>query len=299
MDPSAAATTFRTLRDLMRHAVTRFQQAGLAYGHGSDNAYDEAAYLLLHTLHLPPDRLEPFLDARLLPDEVAALLQVIDRRVTERLPAAYITHEAWLRDYRFYVDERAIVPRSHIAELILEGVASSHQDPEFVSSCLDLCTGSGCLAILLALAYPDASVDAVDLSPDALEVARRNVADYGLEKRVRLVESDLFAGLKNRQYQIIVSNPPYVGAADMAALPPEYRHEPDMALAGGEDGLDVVRRILAASRRHLAAEGILIVEVGSGREQVEAAFPDLDFTWLETSAGGDPVFLLERDQLPG
>jgi len=191
------------------------------------------------------------------------------------------------------------VPRSHIAELILEGVASSHQDPEFVSSCLDLCTGSGCLAILLALAYPDASVDAVDLSRDALAVARRNVEDYGLQERVRLVESDLFAGLKGRQYQIIVSNPPYVDAADMASLPREYRHEPALALAGGEDGMDVVRRIITRARRHLAPEGILIVEVGSGRERVEAAFPGLDFIWLETSAGGDPVFLLERDQLPG
>ena len=295
----AAAATFRTLRDLLRHAVTRFQQAQLAYGHGNDNAYDEAAYLLLRTLHLPLDRLDPFLDARLLPEEIAALLQVIDRRVTERLPAAYITREAWLRDYRFYVDERVIVPRSHIAELILEGVASSHQDPEFVSSCLDLCTGSGCLAILLALAYPDASIDAVDLSRDALEVARCNVEDYGLQERVRLVESDLFAGLKGRQYQIIVSNPPYVDAADMASLPREYRHEPALALAGGEDGMDVVRKIIARARRHLAPEGILIVEVGSGRGRVEAAFPGLDFIWLETSAGGDPVFLLERDQLPG
>ena len=294
-----AAATFRTLRDLLRHAVTRFQQAGLSYGHGNDNAYDEAAYLLLHALHLPLDRLDPFLDARLLPSEVEALLHVIDRRVTERLPAAYLTHEAWLRDYRFYVDERVIVPRSHIAELILEGVASSHQDPEFVSSCLDLCTGSGCLAILLALTYPDASVDAVDLSPEALEVARRNVEDYALQSRVRLVQSDLFAGLSGRRYQVIVSNPPYVDAADMATLPQEYRHEPRMALAGGEDGLEIVRGILARAREHLAPEGILIVEVGSGRQRVEAAFPDLEFTWLETSAGGDPVFLLERDQLPG
>lgn len=299
MSMEHASATFRTLRDLLRHAVTRFQQAQLAYGHGNDNAYDEAAYLLLHALHLPLDRLEPFLDARLLPDEIAALLRVIDRRVSERLPAAYITREAWLRDYRFYVDERVIVPRSHIAELILEGVTSSHQDPEFVSSCLDLCTGSGCLAILLALAYPDASVDAVDLSGEALEVARRNVADYGLQARVNLVQSDLFAGLAGRQYQIIVSNPPYVDASDMAALPQEYRHEPRMALEGGEDGLDIVRGILAGARDHLAPEGILIVEVGSGRERVEAAFPDLEFIWLETSAGGDPVFLLERDQLPG
>ncbi len=297
MEPAAA--TFRTLRDLLRHAVTRFQQAGLSYGHGNDNAYDEAAYLLLHTLHLPLDRLESFLDAHLLPSEVETLLHVIERRVTERLPAAYLTHEAWLRDYRFYVDERVIVPRSHIAELILEGVTSSHQDPEFVSSCLDLCTGSGCLAILLALTYPDASVDAVDLSPEALEVARRNVEDYALQSRVRLVQSDLFAGLSGRRYQVIVSNPPYVDAADMATLPPEYRHEPRMALAGGEDGLDIVRGILARAREHLAPEGILIVEVGSGRQRVEAAFPGLEFTWLETSAGGDPVFLLERDQLPG
>ncbi|MCW5623077.1 MAG: 50S ribosomal protein L3 N(5)-glutamine methyltransferase [Burkholderiales bacterium] len=295
---SGAATRFDTLRDLLRYAVTCFERAQLAYGHGSQNAYDEAAYLLLRTLHLPLDRLEPFLDARLLPDEVAAVLQVIERRVTQRLPAAYITREAWLGDYRFYIDERAIVPRSHIAELILQGVASSHQDPEFVSSCLDLCTGSGCLAVLLALAYPDAVIDAVDVSHDALEVAQRNVADYALQARVRLIQSDLFAALSGRQYQVIVSNPPYVSAEDMAALPQEYRHEPAMALAGGTDGLDLVRRILAQARAHLAPEGILLVEIGSGRERLEAAFPELDFTWLETSAGGDPVFLLERDQLP-
>lgn len=295
---SGAAARLDTLRDLLRYAVTCFERAQLAYGHGSQNAYDEAAYLLLRTLHLPLDRLEPFLDARLLPDEVAAVLQVIERRVTQRLPAAYITREAWLGDYRFYIDERAIVPRSHIAELILQGVASSHQDPEFVSSCLDLCTGSGCLAILLALAYPDATIDAVDLSQDALEVAQRNVADYALQARVRLIQSDLFAALPGRQYQVIVSNPPYVSAEDMAALPQEYLHEPAMALAGGTDGLDLVRRILAQARVHLAPEGILLVEIGSGRERLEAAFPELDFTWLETSAGGDPVFLLERDQLP-
>lgn len=298
MDSGAAAARLDTLRDLLRYAVTCFEQARLAYGHGSQNAYDEAAYLLLRTLHLPLDRLEPFLDARLLPDEVAAVLQVIERRVTQRLPAAYITREAWLGDYRFYIDERAIVPRSHIAELILQGVTSSHQDPEFVSSCLDLCTGSGCLAILLALAYPDATIDAVDVSREALEVAQRNVADYALQARVRLVESDLFSALAGRQYQIIVSNPPYVSAEDMAALPQEYRHEPAMALEGGTDGLDLVRRILAQARMHLAPEGILLVEIGSGRERLEAAFPELDFTWLETSAGGDPVFLLERDQLP-
>jgi ribosomal protein L3 glutamine methyltransferase len=292
-----AAGHLRTVRDLLRFAVSRFEDARLSFGHGSDNAYDEATYLILHTLHLPLHRLEPFLDAALLPGEIRAVLDVLERRVTQRLPAAYITREAWLGDYRFRVDQRVVVPRSHIAELIEEGLSAWVPDPDAVSDALDLCTGSGCLAILLALAFPAARVDAVDLSADALEVARSNVQDYALEDRVTPVQSDLFAGLAGRRYQLIVSNPPYVDAEAMRDLPPEHRHEPALGLAAGADGMDAVRRILDQAHRHLLPGGILVVEVGGGRAAFEAAFPRLEPTWLSTRAGDDLVFLLERDRL--
>ena len=298
MPAESIAQQLRCIRDLLRYAVTRFNQAGLNFGHGSDNAYDEAAYLILHTLHLPLDRLEPFFDAVLLPEEILGVLSVIERRVSERLPAAYITQEAWLGECRFYVDERVIVPRSHIAELIDEGFTTWLPDSDKVKRALDLCTGSGCLAILLALGFPGATVDAADLSVGALQVARRNVDDYGLSRRVKLVQSDLFDGLVGTRYQLIVSNPPYVDEASMRSLPQEYQHEPVQALAGGKDGLDLVRRILEQARKQLSPGGILVVEVGNGRQAVEDAFPDLQPTWLETRAGGDQVFLVERDQLP-
>jgi len=293
-----AARTLRSVRDLWRYAVTRFNATHLAFGHGTDNACDEAAYLILHTLHLPLDRLEPFLDATLLPREIEQVLGMVERRATERIPAAYLTQEAWLGDYRFYVDERVIVPRSHIAEVIAQGLRAWLPEPDGLQHALDLCTGSGCLAVLLALAFPAAEVDAVDISSDALEVARRNVADYCLEPRVRVLQSDLFDGVTGRCYDLIVSNPPYVTAAEMERLPEEYRREPALALAGGTDGLDVVRRILAQARAHLKPGGVVVIEVGSGRAAVEAAFPELSPTWLETSAGGDQVLLVERDQLP-
>ncbi len=293
-----ARGALRTPRDLLRFAVSRFNEAGLVFGHGTDNAYDEAAYLILHTLHLPLDRLEPFLDARLTDSEVGQVLRVLERRVTERMPAAYLTQEAWLGEFRFYVDPRVIVPRSHIAE-VLEHLDSWIAGPGKVKTALDLCTGSGCLAILLAHAFPDARVDAIDISPDALEVAKRNVAEYGLSSSVRPVQSDLFAALGDERYDVIVSNPPYVTAGDMSALPAEYRHEPALALAAGADGLDIVRRILREAKLHLQRGGVLIVEVGDGRGAVESAFPDLPFTWLETGAGNDRVFLLERGQLAG
>ncbi len=293
-----AARSFRCVRDLLRYAVSRFNAARLAFGHGTDNAYDEAAYLILHTLHLPLDRLDPFLDATLLQQEVDRVLALVERRVAERVPAAYLTREAWLGDCRFYVDERVIVPRSHIAELIGAGLDAWLPDPEAVDSALDLCTGSGCLAILLALAYPGAQVDAADLSTDALAVAHRNVAEYELQMRVRLVHSDVFSGLAGRRYRLIVSNPPYVTAASMRALPEEYRREPGIALAGGEDGLETVRRILAEARHYLEPGGVIVVEVGDARAALEAAFPELSPTWLETRGGADQVFLLEREQLP-
>jgi ribosomal protein L3 glutamine methyltransferase len=288
-----------TLRDWLRWAVTRFGEARLAFGHGTTNAYDEAAYLLLHGLHLPLDQLEPFLDARLTMGERNQLAQLFGRRIDERVPAAYITHEAWLGEFRFYVDERVIVPRSFIAELLPEGIDPWLIDPDAVHRILDLCTGSGCLAILAALAYLDAEVDAADISADALDVARRNVAAYLLEGRVHPVESDLFAALPGRRYDLILSNPPYVDAASMRSLPDEYRKEPALALAAGVDGLDIVRRILGGARRHLAPKGVLVVEIGHNRDVLEAAFPALEFTWLEVAAGDGFVFLLTREQLDG
>jgi ribosomal protein L3 glutamine methyltransferase len=293
-----AAGRLRTPRDLLRFAVSRFNAAQLAFGHGSDNAYDEAAYLILHTLHLPLDRLEPFLDAELLAEEVVQVLSVLERRVTERIPAAYLTNEAWLGDYRFYVDARVIVPRSHIAAL-LEPLNMLTDEPDAVQSALDLCTGSGCLAILMGQAFPNAAIDAIDISAEALQVAERNVTDYALGARIRLLKSDLFAALGDTRYDVIVSNPPYVTAAAMQSLPPEYRHEPADALAAGIDGLDIVRRILREAKRWLKAGGILVVEVGDAKATLKSAFPGLPFTWLETGDAGGQVFLLEREQLPG
>ena len=287
-----------TLRDLLRFSVSRFNEAGLFFGHGSDNAWDEAAYLLLHALHLPRERLEPFLDARLTRAERTSALHIIERRITERLPAAYLTNEAWLGDHRFYVDERVIVPRSFIAELLLEQLTPWIEDPWAVGKVLDLCTGSGCLAILAAHAFPEAKVDAIDISPEALAVAQRNVIDYGLESRLRLIESNLFAEVQGKRYDLIISNPPYVNAEAMAALPKEYRCEPELALASGEDGLDLVRVMLKEAGEHLTQDGVLIVEIGHNRDDLEAAFPNTPFTWLDTTAGDQYVFLLRRDELP-
>ena len=294
----SAKTELITVRDFIRYAVSRFNAAGLFFGHGSDNAWDEAVYLTLHTLHLPLDRLEPFLDARLLPEERVALLDITTRRCQDRLPAAYLTHEAWLGEHRFYVDDRVIVPRSFIAELLDEQLTLWIDDPWAVENALDLCTGSGCLAILTALAFPNATVDAVDLSKEALQVAERNIADYHLVDRVRPVHSDAFTALAGRKYDLIISNPPYVDAQAVAALPPEYRHEPEMALGSGDDGLDFTRIILAKAKKHLNADGILVVEIGHNRDALEAAFPTLPFTWLDTAAGDEYVFMLRASDLP-
>ncbi len=294
---SEAQKHLATVRDLLRFAVSRFSEAHLFFGHGTTNAYDEAAYLILRTLHLPPDRLEPFLDAALLPKEVEQVLVILERRVKERIPSAYLTHEAWLGEFRFYVDERVIVPRSFIAELLEEQLTPWIEAPEAVEHALDLCTGSGCLAILAGIHFPNALVDAVDISEDALAVAQRNIADYGMEDQVNLIRSDMFAGLAGRRYDLIVSNPPYVNAPSMAGLPDEYRHEPEQALASGEDGLDHVRVILREAAGHLNERGILVVEAGHNLETVSHVFPHLDFTWLETRGGNEHVFLLTREQL--
>jgi ribosomal protein L3 glutamine methyltransferase len=289
---------FCTVRDLLRYAVSRFSEAKLSFGHGSANAYDEAAYLILHTLHLPLDLLEPFLDARLTTAEIEAVLKVIERRAADRVPAAYITQEAWMHGYRFHVDERVIVPRSFIGELLQDGLQPYVEDPEQVGAVLELCTGSGCLAILAAHAFQNADVDAVDLSAPALEVATRNVLDYHLDDRIALFEGDLYAPLAERRYDVIISNPPYVNATSMQELPAEYKHEPAMALAGGADGMDIVRRIIADARNWLTEDGVLVIEIGNEREHVEAAFGGLDLVWLSTSAGDDNVFLIQASDLP-
>jgi ribosomal protein L3 glutamine methyltransferase len=288
---------FQTLRDLLRYAVTRFNTAQLFFGHGSANALDEAAYLLLHTLKLPLDKIEPFLDARLLPHEIDAAIAVIERRATDRIPASYITNEAWLGTYNFYVDERVIVPRSFIAELIPERFTPWVQDPEEVTDILELCTGSGCLPIMLADAFENAHVDTVDISKDALAVAAKNVATYELEDRITLIESDLYSNVPDKLYDMIITNPPYVNSSSMSKLPKEYLHEPQIALAGGDDGMDLVRKIVAGAASRLKPNGILMVEIGNERVYAEEAFADLGLTWLSTSAGDDMVFLLTAEQL--
>lgn len=286
-----------TLRDYLRFAVSRFNQAGLAFGHGFANAYDEAAYLLLHALHLPPDRLEPFLDARLAASERAEIATLLARRVDDRVPAAYLTHEAWLGDFRFYVDERVVIPRSFIAEALHEGLAPYLSDPAAVRSALDLCTGSGCLAVLLAHAYPEADIDAVDLSADALAVAQRNVSDYGLAGRINLIRSDLFDNVPTKSYDLVISNPPYVTTVAMEELPTEYRHEPALALAGGDDGLDAVHTILRKAPQFMERDGVLVVEIGHNRAAIEAAYPRMPFVWLATASSEGAVFLLRRDEI--
>lgn len=290
-------TLFTTPRDLLRYAVTRFNEAKLFFGHGSAEAFDEAAYLILHTLKLPLDKLDPFLDARLLPEEVLQVLAVIERRAIERVPAAYITNQAWLGTYAFYVDERVIVPRSFIAELIPASFSPWVEDAFAVDNILELCTGSGCLSIMMADAFPNAIVDAVDISTDALAVAERNIRDYQLEGRVNPISSDLYENVPFKKYDMIITNPPYVNSASMASLPQEYLREPQIALDGGADGMDLVRKIVAGAAERLTPNGILMVEIGNEAEYAEAAFGHLGLTWLTTSAGDDMVFLLTAEQL--
>ena len=293
-----AESSLHTLRDFLRFAVSRFQQAGLVFGHGSDNAHDEAAYLILHTLHLPLDMLEPYLDAALLADEKTELLGKLRERIEQRVPVAYITQHARQGDFDFYVDERVIVPRSFIYELLGEPLSPWIEYPELVHRALDLCTGSGCLAIQMAAHYPAAQIDAVDISLDALEVATVYVEDYGLQERIQLVHTDLFEGLEGT-YDLIVSNPPYVDAESVDALPEEYLHEPELALGSGEDGLDATREILLQAAKFLNPRGVLLVEIGHNRDVLEREYPELPFVWLDTSGGDGFVFLLTREQLLG
>ena len=291
-----------TLRDLLRYAVSSFNAAKLSYGHGTDNALDEAAFLLLESLHLPIDDINPFADARLTLEERKLLLSRIEERIQNRKPAAYIVNRAYIGGMPFYVDERVIVPRSFVGELLLSGRLGSDglgliENSDSIGFVLDLCTSSGCLAIIAAKLFPQARIHATDLSKDALEVARRNIADSDKENRIELYEGDLFAPLPKGRYDIILANPPYVDEAAMAALPPEYRHEPAMALDGGRDGLAIVHRILAGANERLAPRGLLICEIGRGRALLERDFPELDFLWLDTEESSGEVFCLHSSDL--
>ncbi|TPW29216.1 50S ribosomal protein L3 N(5)-glutamine methyltransferase [Martelella alba] len=291
-----------TLRDFWRYAISRFSAAELSYGHGSSNASDDAAFLLLDSLDLPIDALDPFLDARLLASERRLLAERIETRVSTRKPSSYITGHAYIQGVRFLVDERVIVPRSHIGEILFHeyielGGSSFLPDPMSVETAVDICTGSGCLAVLAAKFFANAEVDAVDLSGDALEVAKLNVAEHDVADQVSLFEGDLFAPLEGRTYDLIITNPPYVEHDAVEAYPAEYQAEPALAHDGGEDGLDLVRRILVAAPAFLNPGGGLICEIGAGREILEEEFPDIEFLWLETEASQDAVFFVTAEAL--
>ena len=291
-----AAATPRTVTEWRQAVARRLRLAGLAFGHGTTNARDEAAWLVCHALRLPFDDFESAPNRTVDAASARRIEALVARRIATREPLAYSLREAWLQGHRFYVDRRVIVPRSHIAELLPAGLAPwLAKAPRRI---LDLCTGSGCLAILAALAFPRARVDASDISAAALAVARKNVAAYRLERRVRLVRSDLFAALEQTPYDLILCNPPYVSDRDMRRLPEEYRHEPALALASGHDGLDFVRRLLAEVRGWLADNGVVVVEVGDGRRVVERAFPRTRLTWLTTAGGTGLVFLATAADLP-
>lgn len=287
-----------TIRDWLRFAVSRFEASNIFFGHGTDNAYDEAVWLILSALHLPHDTLENFLDARLLAPERQRLQELIRRRITDRTPTAYLVNEAWLKGFKFYVDERVIVPRSFIAELLEDSLSPWIEYPEMVESAADICTGSGCLGVLLANAFPNAQVDVVDISPDALAVADINISNYGLEHQVHAIESDMFSNLAGKTYDLIISNPPYVDAPAMAALPEEYRNEPQIALGSGLAGLDHTHTLLREAKKHLNDNGLLVVEIGHNRDALLEAYPELPFTWLEVDSGNEFVFLLTKEQLP-
>ena len=294
-EPDERLETFLTPRDWLRYAVGRFLAADLAFGHGATTALDEAAFLILEGLGLPIDALDPFLDAKLLRRERARLLDLIEARATTRKPAAYLVNRAYIKGVPFYVDERVIVPRSLIGELMMTAFAEENAltgDPERIGAVLDLCTGGGSLAILAARAFPNARIEAADCSPGALEVARRNVEEHGLADRIALIEGDLFAPVEDARYDLILANPPYVDAATIAEFPPEYAAEPRIAHAGGADGLDIVRRILNEAPAHLTPDGTLVCEVGRGRALIERDFPHLPFVWLDTEETSGEVLLL-------
>lgn len=302
MTKPSLADEMITLRDILRHAVSRFRAADLVHAHGATTALDEAAYLILETLHLPVDQLEPFVDARLTRAERQTLLDLIEQRIATRKPAAYLTGRTYIQGIPFKVDERVIVPRSYIGEMLFSGLFGGDDfilidDVQAVTSVLDLCTGSGCLAILAAHIFPNARIDAVELSSDAMAVARENVAESGFADRISLFQGDLFAPLKGKSYDLIITNPPYVDAETMADLPPEFRAEPAMALAGGADGMDVVRRILAEAGKHLKRGGGMICEIGTDREILDEEYPAIDFLWLDSAESSGEVFWITESQL--
>lgn len=304
--PRAELAELVTLRDVLRYAVSAFSAADLHYGHGSSTPLDEAVFLILESLHLPVDDFNAFADARLTSREKTMLGERIAQRIEQRLPAAYLTGRTYLAGVPFRSDARALAPRSFIADLLrsplFDGSGADFSlvdDPETVTSVLDLCTGGGSLAILSAYAFPNAEIDAADLSAEALSLAAENIADHGLGDRISLLRGDLFASVEGKTYDLIITNPPYVGREVMEALPAEFRHEPAMALDGGEDGFDIVRRILAGARAHLNPGGGLLCEIGTDREVLEADYPDTPFLWLDTENSDGEVFWLEREQLPG
>lgn len=291
----AVSDQLQTLRDFIRWGASRFNAAGLAFGHGTDNALDEAAALVLHALNLPNQLADFYLEAQLVEEEKQKVLEILERRIATRKPAAYLTHKVLFCGLEFYVDERVLVPRSPIAELI-ERQFSPWLDGVEVTRILDLCTGSGCIAIGCAYAFPEAKVDAVDVSPDALEVARMNVLEHKLENRVQLIQSDLFEHVAH-DYQLIVSNPPYVSQQEWERLPPEYQAEPRIGLESGPEGLDCTVRILQGASEHLSGDGILVVEVGASAAALRQRYPKVPFVWLEFARGGEGVFLLTAEDL--
>ncbi|MDP2101851.1 MAG: 50S ribosomal protein L3 N(5)-glutamine methyltransferase [Methylotenera sp.] len=295
-------TELFTIRDWIRFAVSQFEASDIFYGHGTDNGYDEAVWLIMSALHLPMDTLDNFFDARLTEAERTKLADFIEQRISKHTPTAYLLKEAWLQGLKFYVDERVLIPRSFIAELLNNDLSPWIEFPEMIESAADICTGSGCLGILLASTFPNAAIDVIDISQDAIDVANINIANYGLEAQVTAIKSDMFSALRDKKngckkYDVIISNPPYVDAPAMAVLPAEYRNEPQLALGSGVAGLDHTHTILREAANYLTDDGILIVEIGHNREALEAAYPNIIFNWLEVSSGNEFVFLLTKSQL--
>lgn len=286
-----------TIRDVTRWAMSEMERNAISLGHGTADFWEEATFLVMRTLKLPFDRLETFWGAHLTPQELEEVLCNIDLRVHMKKPVPYLIKEGWLSDHCFYVDERVLIPRSFIAELLEESLSPWIDDPESVTSVLDMCTGSGCFAILAAETFPNAAVTGADISPDALDVSKINRTRFGLDDDLELVQTDLFTNLKDRKFDLIISNPPYVTEAAMEELPAEYRHEPALALGAGRDGMDILRRMMPVLADYLTDDGMAVIEIGDGREAFEALWPTLPVTWLTTSGGDDMVFLVKRSDL--
>jgi ribosomal protein L3 glutamine methyltransferase len=286
----------KTIRDFIRFAVTTFEGSAAAYGQGTQSAFDEACFLVLRALSLPLNSLDFFADASVSQGEREKITHYIDRRAKQHIPASYLLNEAWLRDYKFFVNESVLIPRSHISDIIFDQIDAWLPLQNNINQVLDLCTGSGCLAILAAERFPEAAVTCSDLSAEALEVAQKNINDYELNTQISAVQSDLFENIEGK-FDLIISNPPYVDQKSMQQLPPEFKHEPHIALHGGDDGTDLACKIIQSAPAYLNKEGILIMEVGRDREALERRFPELAFTWIETQSGRDFVFLLTRADL--